>query len=297
MKRGKTMKRALSLVLCILLTAVLAIPSFAIPASEKVVTVPYIDNGIIKIDAVKDDIYSKAAVIELNEQNLAYFAGSPESTKGIAYAFYSDTAFYFYVEVTDPNIDYSNETPEQTWNRDSIGIMLDFDYNRSEDYLYSYQDNGDMVGYVNLSGDGVQVNYHTYLDLDVRCATNKQTADGKIIYEVMAPISKKGLKAGDKIGLEVLAVNAEGGTRVGCVSWSVDGSEMWHYSQVTGTAILGEKTVEAAPAVIEDDASAAAEDNASANPETSDASILFYSLCLIAVAAGFVAVKKKMINK
>jgi hypothetical protein len=153
-----------------------------------------------------------------------------------------------------------------------------------------------MVGYVNLSGDGVQVNYHTYLDLDVKCATNKQTADGKIIYEVMAPISKKGLKAGDKIGLEVLAVNAEGGTRVGCVSWSVDGSEMWHYSQVTGTAILGEKTVETAPAAVED-ASDVAEDNASANPETSDTSVLFYSLCLIAAAAGFVAVKKKMINK
>ena len=223
-------------------------------AEGKTVTIPRIREGGVLIDAERDAAYDACEPQAMVEQNLDYFSSSLEDSTGTFWAAYDSDFIYLYVDVADEDIDYSNENPEETWNRESIGVMFDFSYNRTKDYEYSYSGNGDKVCYVNLSGDGVLVTYHMYdkeltngLYNDIEYKTVSDNGSGHILYEIACPIPDEvEIEEGGRFGLEVIATEALGGTRQGCVSWSPAGSEMWHYSDVLGTAYWGEATADAA---------------------------------------------------
>lgn len=242
------MKKALIVVLSALLVSAMAIPALASdPESTNTANAVKVANDSITIDAVKDDLYDTGAHITIAEQNLDYFPASLEDSNGEAWIVFDDNYIYVYVDIYDEEIDYSNADPSQTWNRESIGICIDFDYNRSVDYEYSYADNGDHVAYVNLSGDGVLVTYHMYtvdaLLNAVKFSTVSKTDDNHILYEVACPIPGEdygvSIVDGQKVGFEICAPNAYAGSRNGNISWSPSGTEMWHYLHVMGTLVLG----------------------------------------------------------
>ena len=216
----------------------------------KTVTIPRIAEMGVNIDGERDALYDLCAPQAMTEQNLDYFSGSLEDSTGTFWALYNSSYIYLYVDIADEDIDYSNGNPQETWNRESIGVMFDFSYNRTPQYEYNYANNGDKVCYINLSGDGVIVTYHMYakeannglFDQIEYKTVSPESGSGHILYEIACPIPEEiDIEEGGKFGLEVIATEALGGSRLGCVSWSEAGSEMWHYSDVLGTAFWGGK--------------------------------------------------------
>ena len=287
---------------CLLLGALAA--NVSAVESTKTVTVPRVPDGTINYadGATLDEAYLLCEEQAIAEQNLEYFSSSPENSHGRFWAVYDSEYLYVYVEMTDEVIDYSHEDPNQTWNRESVGVMMDFDYIREEAYEYKYADNGDRVAYLNFAGDFVAVTYHIYAnDLAeddpyyglydmLKLQSVADTGDGRILYEMALPFPDDFKpEEGAKFGFEICAPNAEDGTRQGCPSWSPEGSEMWHYTDVCGTAILGalaaEEEAPADEAPVEDGAATTA-------PVTADAGIVA-AAAVMAAAAGVVLSKKR----
>jgi len=286
---------------CLMLGAIAA--NVSAVESTKTLTIPRVPDGTINFadKTSMDEAYNLCEAQEMVEQNLAYFSSSPENSTGKFWAVYDSNYLYVYAEVKDEVIDYSHEDPNQTWNRESIGVMLDFDYIREEEYEYNYATNGDRVAYLNFAGDFVAVTYHIYAnDLPesdpyhglydlLKLQSVSDTGDGRILYEMALPFPEDfKVEEGAKFGFEILACNAEDGGRQGVVSWSPEGSEMWHYTDVCGTAILGAAAVEEAPADEPTDAPAAD----TTAPVTADAGIVA-AAAVMAAAAGVVLSKKR----
>ena len=294
-------KISAGVIACLMLGALTA--NVSAVESTKTLTIPRVPDGSINFadSAAMDEGYALCPVQEMVEQNLDYFPNNPQNSTGKFWACYDSEYLYVYAEVTDAIIDYSHEDPYQTWNRESVGVMLDFDYIREEAYEYNYATNGDRVAYLNFAGDFVAQTYHIYasdladgdeykgLNDLLKLQSVKDTGDGRILYEMALPFPDDvKVEEGTKFGFEILATNAENGGRQGCISWSPEGSEMWHYTDVCGTAILGAAPAVEAPA---DDAAEAPADGTEA-PVTSDAGVVA-AAAVMAVAAGIVLSKKR----
>jgi hypothetical protein len=288
---------------CLMLGALAA--NVSAVESTKTLTVPRVEDGTINFTdkAARDAAYDLCEMQEIVEQNLDYFPDSPANSNGKFWACYDSEYLYVYVEMTDAVIDYSHEDPNQTWNRESVGVMIDFDYVREEAYEYNYADNGDRVAYLNFAGDFVAVTYHIYAnDLPetdpyyglydmLKLQSVADTGDGRILYEMALPWPDDfNPVEGAKFGFEICAPNAEDGGRQGNVSWSPEGSEMWHYTDVCGTVTLGAAPVVEEPAVDEPAVDAPVDAPAEA-PVTADAGIVA-AAAVMAVAAGVVLSKK-----
>lgn len=268
--------------------------------SQTSMIVPRVADGSITIDGVKDEIYSQCDTQAIAIQDLANFSANPEKHTGNFWACYDSNYFYMFVEATDKGeIDYTSEDTSNVVLREAVGIMLDFDYNRANEYAYSYADNKDRVGYINLSGDAYDATYHiyannleetdTYHDLysKIEFLTIPETDDGHIIYELALPIpADQDLTVGTKIGLGVLVNDAAGGERVGQALWSPEGGDMWRWSDACGTAVLGELVV------LEDENTAPAVEDTTVAPATADLIVAPATAALLA-AVGFVVSKKK----
>ena len=294
-------KISAGVIACLMLGALAA--NVSAVESTKTLTIPRVPDGTIKFadNATMDEGYTLCPVQDIVEQNLDYFPNNPQNSTGKFWACYDSEYLYVYVEVKDDVIDYSHEDPYQTWNRESVGVMLDFDYIREEAYEYNYATNGDRVAYLNFAGDFVAQTYHIYasdladgdeykeLNGLLKLQSVKDTGDGRILYEMALPFPDDvKVEEGTKFGFEILATNAENGGRQGCISWSPEGSEMWHYTDVCGTAILGAAPAVEAPA---DDAVEAPADGTEA-PVTSDAGVVA-AAAVMAAAAGVVLSKKR----
>ena len=287
---------------CLLLGALAA--NVSAVESTKTITIPRVPDGTINYadGASLDEAYLLCEEQAMVEQNLDDWTDSPENSTGKFWAVYDSEYLYVYVEVTDAVIDYSHEDPEETWNRESVGIMIDFDYNRTEEYEYSYEDNGDRVAYLNFAGDFVAVTYHIYAnDLEesdpyyglydmLKLQSVSDTGDGRILYEVALPFPDDFKpEEGAKFGFEIGAQNAEDGGRVGVVSWSPNGHQMYKYTDVCGTVVLGALAEEEAPAdeaPVEDGAATTA-------PVTADAGVVA-AAAVMAAAAGVVLSTKRI---
>lgn len=222
--------------------------------SETTMTIPRVPDGSITIDGVMDEIYTKCENQLVEEYDFVNFSANPCSVTGNFYACYDSNYFYFFVDALDEfDIDYTNEDLSNPALRDCLGLMLDFDYNRSDKYAYSYADNQDRVGYINLGGDGVYATYHIYandlpandkysdLHDKIQFSTIPELNGEHIIYELALPIpADQDLSVGNKIGLGVLLNDAEFSLRVGQTLWAPESGDMWRWSDTCGTAVLGE---------------------------------------------------------
>ncbi len=209
------------------------------------VVAPYLDGTAITVDGVKDAAYDECTKQSITDQNLGRFPDSPQNTTGEFWLTYDEDFIYLYVDITDPVIDYSHPNNYETWNRDSIGIILDFDYIRTADYYYDGTEN---ICYINLSGDNVLATYHKYGKQHyaeafekIETATVSNNGNGHILYEVAMPYPMGvDVSVGTNIGFEVCAIDSVDGGRVGHISWSEDGSFMDVRTDVLGTLILEE---------------------------------------------------------
>lgn len=223
--------------------------------SEKSMTIPKVKDGAITVDAQKDEIYDNCEPQVIGEHNLGTFPDSPQNTSGEFYMVYDSEYIYLYVNVIDKGaVDYSNPYKEEIWNRDSIGVILDFSFNREFEYEYSYEKNGDKVCYVELSGDDYLVTNHMYAeDADTNLyekimrATMKHAVVmgvGNVAYEIAMPIPEGiELNSKTKVGFEISIQDAFEGTGVGVTSWSPNGALMYKWSDVCGRLMFEENVV------------------------------------------------------
>ncbi len=288
---------AMAGVLCILAATLCATVS-AEDESTKTCTFPRVPDGSINVlDTQLDDLYENFEMQELVEQNLHAWPDALQTTTGKFWGCYDSEYVYLYIEITDTGvIDYTHEDPSQTWNRESIGVIFDFDYIREEEYEYNYADNGDRICYFNLAGDFNNVGYHMYapdsglgLYEIIQSSTVKDTGDGRVLYELALPFPDDvEVKEGLKFGFEICAPNADSGERNSVISWSPEGQDMWHWSRCCGTAFLGAEIAAEVEAPAEGGADAPAE----STPVTADAGIVA-AAAVMAVAAGVVLSKKR----
>ncbi|MBO5649748.1 MAG: hypothetical protein J6S76_07535, partial [Clostridia bacterium] len=265
--------------------------------STKTMTIPGVANGSINVtDTVADAGYADGAVMNIDIHQFHHYGAHPANATGKAWVVYDAEYVYAYVEITDAAIDYSNADTSAVWERDSVGIMLDFDYNRAPDTKYGDNPNN-KVGYLNLSGDGHYVSYHIY-NGDARpeyASTAEKVTyssiandNGVIKYEFALPFPPEfNAVEGAKFGFEIMINNAEDGARAGTTCWSEDGNNMWRYSDCIGTATLGAAYVE--PEEPSDDPTDEPTDEPSDEPTdtpvTADAGFVA-AAALMAVAAG-----------
>ncbi|MBO5649747.1 MAG: hypothetical protein J6S76_07530 [Clostridia bacterium] len=269
--------------------------------SDKTATAPGVANGSINVadGTTLDAGYGTTSIplVEFNDQR----GYSDHETYGKFWTAFDADYLYVYVEVTDPDIDYSGA---QDHMKDSVAILIDFDYNRTENYPYGDNPNN-RVGYLNLTGQGSYVSYHIYngearpeyadLAAMVKYSAVADTGDGRILYEFALPFPDDfEVVEGAKFGLEV-QINACGDQqRLGMTTWSYDGSNNWRWSDCAGTMILGAPYVEPDEPTDDptDDPTDEPTDEPTDTPVTADAGLVA-AAALMAVAAGVVLSKKR----
>ena len=210
------------------------------------------ENSVV-VDGKKDDAYAHSNMIEVKEQNLDSWDESPADTEAKVWTLWDDEYLYIFGELKDSDIYTEHEgNPNSIWSGDKLDIFVDFDYNRTPEYSYSYDDNGDNVAFLAIAPDGGAnffTGYHLlqedlpYYDLVQTSAVIDADA-GLVYYEARIPLPEDhvAIEDGMKIGFEVAFTNAtsEAENRVGCVSWSEHGGLIWKWSSPAGTAILSD---------------------------------------------------------
>ena len=88
----------MSILATVLFASLLLSTSVGAAESTKVMNVPRVPDGLIVIDAEKDDLYSHAEEQQLVEQNFEYFPMSPGNTNGVFYTLYDSNYIYLYVD-------------------------------------------------------------------------------------------------------------------------------------------------------------------------------------------------------
>ena len=223
------------------------------PETTPAPTEPEIENGIIKgdmhpyigtkkatlnptvepivVDGEMDEQYELVGTkISLDEFNLYYWGVEPQNQSAEVYMTYDKDYLYLYVEVEDDNIDYSGGP---VWEKDSLGVILDFGYNRKKE---SYKTvGGDQIGYVNIACDESYEYYMVYLAkyYSDKIAYRSKILNGKYTIEMQLPFLVE--FKGEKVGFEVINCDSQNGGRVGVRTWNIDGYEMHEYTHCTGT--------------------------------------------------------------
>lgn len=187
-----------------------------------------------EIDGEKDKLYDKVGTkISLDEFNLEYWENKPLSKSAEVYLTYDKDYLYLYAEVVDDSID---DTGEEVWKRDSLGVILDFNYTREKVEYEQYQGKG--IGYVNIACNNTHEYYHEYLaEPYVSMISYKsriiERSDSKYVIEMRLPFIEE--FDGGKIGFDVTNTDCINGDRCGVRTWNIDGSQMYKYTHCTGT--------------------------------------------------------------
>ena len=306
------MKKIFALAIAVVMALALAVPAFAHTAqepSDKTAEFPKVAAGSITIDGVKDAAYDNACVIDAVEQNLENWDESPCNTSAKLWACWDGAYIYVYAECNDNDIftDHEGEASD-IWSGDHLGIIIDFDNNKTSEYAYNWADNGDHIVYINIAADG-DTNFFTgyhmiaddmpYYNLVATKAIIDDAA-GKIIYEAKlpCPVSEVEIKDGMKVGFEVGFTNATTADekRMGNVTWSEHGADMWKWSHCCGTVtLLAEGAAAPAPAPAPEAPATPAPEApvAPSNPSTADVSVLFYALASISAVGGVALINKR----
>lgn len=183
-----------------------------------------------EIDGQKDKLYDKVGTkITLDEFNLEYWEEKPRNKSAEIYLTYDKDYLYLYTEVIDDEID---ATGDEVWKKDSLGVILDFDYTREK---VEYQGKG--IGYVNIACSNAYEYYHEYLNEPYRSMIFHRSwvnvTQGKYIIEMRLPFIEE--FDGGKTGFEVINTDCINGDRCGVRTWNIDGSQMYKYTHCTGT--------------------------------------------------------------
>jgi hypothetical protein len=254
------MKKKITIFLALILVlATTAFPTFAGVDGASIVTAPYTTTAP-EIDGKLDDIWKTAAKIVPE-----YHSFADPQTSATVYVLCDEKFIYVFADVLDSVPD---STGEKTYQKDSVNLVIDYNYNRDPSFQY-----GDADPVISMNFSSINTGGGDYIWKAIQ-------NDKGYTFEGKLPILTKYV-AGGKIGFEVIINDAQNGDRVDMLMWDENGGDSWAFTNVLGTLIYGEKPAEPAPAPVEE---AAAEPEA--NPETTDVSIIALSLSAIISGAG-----------
>ena len=186
-----------------------------------------------EVDGIKDSLYDTVGtLISLDEFNLEYWAEKPRNNSAVVYLTYDADYIYLFVEISDDFIDY---TGDEVWKKDSVGVILDFNYIREKAEYEIY--NGDKIGYVNIACDNSYEYYHEYVSQSYASMISYQSVidveQGEYTIEMRLPFIEE--FTGETLGFEVMNTDCINGDRCGVRTWNIDGSQMHKYTHCTGT--------------------------------------------------------------
>ncbi|MPM76383.1 hypothetical protein SDC9_123381 [bioreactor metagenome] len=231
-------------------------------------------------------------MFEANDFNLYSWASNPKTATGKLRTLWDSKYFYILAEITtDPNFDFT-ASQSTVWERDSLGVFVDYSYKRDENYKYSLA-NGDIYEYLNIQADGKY--YGTYGTSSVKpedypeiLISSEKNATGYVM-EIAIPLSKPGLKIGEKVGFDVNICEADSGKRVGVTAWNANATDMWQYSNVLGTITLGGSN-----APKEEPKEEPETDDNTTSPTTGDFTALMVAAVLASAGSALIISKKKV---
>ena len=197
---------------------------YASAITKPYMTIAGIGNNTIQVDGEKEDVWDQTKEVRLQIRT-----GSAKASAS-ARLLWDDQYLYVLADVTDPMLD---RTSSAVHEQDSLEVFID-ENNHKLDF-YEDDDKQYRVNYINeQSFNGTKCNAN-----NVRSAA-KVTEDGYRIeaaykWTDITPVS------GDKIGIDLQINDAEGGTRIGTISWYDESGMGWSSPSVFGTATLGEQ--------------------------------------------------------
>ena len=186
-----------------------------------------IANGTIKVGEDNSKIWSQVDSIPLSIVLDA-------KAEGNAKLLWDNDYLYVQMTVKDATLDASAEAAHE---KDSVEVFIDENNQKSKSY--QEDDKQYRINYLNE---------HTFNGtncVEENIVSDITLTDDGYVMEAAIKWTHEKVEAGKKIGLELQVNDAEGGKRIGTVSWSDTTGMGWSSPEVFGTAVLSGEKVEA----------------------------------------------------
>ncbi len=195
---------------------------YASAITKPYMTIAGVGKGIIKVDGEKEAVWDQAKEVQFQIRTGAAKASAS------ARLLWDEQYLYVLADVTDAVLDNSSEVVHE---QDSLEVFIDENNHKSDSY--EEDDKQYRVNFVNKqSFNGKQCTAENILSAAV------QTDKG---YRIEAAYKWTDITPaiGGTIGIDLQINDAEGGTRIGTVSWYDESGMGWSSPSVFGTAALG----------------------------------------------------------
>lgn len=195
---------------------------FATAITKPYMTIAQVGNGIIAVDGQKETVWDQAKDVQLQIRT--------GTTKAAVTAklLWDEQYLYVLADVTDAALD---KTSSETHEQDSLEVFIDENNHKSD----SYEDDDKQyrINYENAqSFSGSNCNEENVVSAAV-------VTDKGYLIEAAFKWTEIAPAVGDTIGVELQINDAEGGKRIGTVSWYDESGQGWSSPGVFGTATLG----------------------------------------------------------
>ncbi|MDE7323502.1 MAG: endo-1,4-beta-xylanase [Lachnospiraceae bacterium] len=196
---------------------------YASAITKPYMTIAGVGSDIIKVDGEKEAVWDQAKEIDFQIRT-----GSAKASAS-ARLLWDKQYLYVLADVTDPVLDKTSTAEHE---QDSLEVFIDENNHKSDSY--EEDDKQYRVNYANeQSFNGQKCNADNILSKAV------ETDKG---YRIEAAYKWTDITPalGNKIGIDLQINDAEGGTRIGTVSWYDESGQGWTSTGVFGTATLGD---------------------------------------------------------
>ncbi len=120
------MKKAIALIMALLLAVAMAVSAFGVYADELVNPILFkTANGTPTIDGVMDEAYTQSDLIPVVHAGADVVIPEGHATAN-AYTLWDDQYIYVYVDVTDNTPSDPCPSPDKSWNYDSVEVYVDY---------------------------------------------------------------------------------------------------------------------------------------------------------------------------
>lgn len=182
-----------------------------------------IDKGTIKVGEDNSAVWDKVAAI-VPDVNLG--AKAEASAKLL----WDENNLYIQVTVKDAVLD---DTAVQAHEKDSLEIFIDENNQKSKSY--QEDDKQYRINYLN------EHSFNGTNCLEENITSNVTLTEDGYVIEAAIKWTHEKVKSGSRIGLELQINDAEGGKRIGTLSWADTTGMGWSSPAVFGTVVLFDK--------------------------------------------------------
>ncbi len=195
---------------------------YAWAITKPYMTIAQVGNGIIAVDGQKETVWDQAKDVQLQIRT------GTTTAAVTAKLLWDEQYLYVLADVTDAALD---KTSSETHEQDSLEVFIDENNHKSD----SYEDDDKQyrINYENAqSFSGLNCNEENVVSVAV-------VTDKGYMIEAAFKWTEIAPAVGDTIGVELQINDAEGGKRIGTVSWYDESGQGWSSPGVFGTATLG----------------------------------------------------------